>query len=29
MVTMDESGKLHMGWKDVQITKFKPEERKY
>ncbi len=29
MVTMDESGKLHMGWKDVEITKFKPEERKY
>ncbi len=29
MVSMDEGGKLHMGWKDVEITKFKPEERKY
>ena len=29
MVTMSESGKMHMGWKDVEITKFKPEERKY
>jgi len=29
MVTMDDSGKMRMGWKDVEITKFKPEERKY
>ena len=29
MVTMDESGKMRMGWKEVEITKFKPEERKY
>ena len=29
MVTMDENGKMRMGWKEVEITKFKPEERKY
>ena len=29
MVTMNESGKLQMGWKDVEITQFKVEERKY
>jgi len=29
MVSMDESGKLHMGWRDVEITQFKVEERKY
>ncbi|WP_291440114.1 8-methylmenaquinol:fumarate reductase flavoprotein subunit [Desulfovibrio sp.] len=29
MVTMSEDGRLRMGWKDVAISKFKPEERKY
>ncbi|WP_333805008.1 8-methylmenaquinol:fumarate reductase flavoprotein subunit [Sulfurospirillum sp.] len=29
MVTMNASGKLQMGWKDVEITQFKVEERKY
>lgn len=29
MVTMNESGKLQMGWRDVEITQFKVEERKY
>ena len=29
MVTMDEGGRLHMGWKAVEIANFKPEERKY
>ena len=29
MVTMDASGKLQMGWRDVEITQFKVEERKY
>ena len=29
MVSMDDSGKMRMGWKEVEITKFKPEERKY
>ena len=29
MVTMDANGKLHLGWKDVVVTQFKIEERKY
>ena len=29
MVTMDESGKLHLAWKDVVVGQFKIEERKY
>jgi succinate dehydrogenase / fumarate reductase flavoprotein subunit len=29
MVTMDSNGKLHLGWKDVVVTQFKIEERKY
>jgi len=29
MVTMDESGKMHLDWKDVVVGQFKIEERKY
>ena len=29
MVTMDESGKLHLAWKDVVVGQFKIEEMKY
>jgi succinate dehydrogenase / fumarate reductase flavoprotein subunit len=29
MVTMDEGGRPRLGWKDVEISKFRPEERKY
>lgn len=29
MVTMDESGQMHLAWKDVVVGQFKVEERKY
>jgi succinate dehydrogenase / fumarate reductase flavoprotein subunit len=29
MVVMDDAGNLKLRWEDVEITKFKPEERKY
>jgi succinate dehydrogenase / fumarate reductase flavoprotein subunit len=29
MVVMNDAGELKLGWENVEITKFKPEERKY
>ena len=29
MVTLDSEGNMNMGWREVSITKFKPQERNY